>query len=122
MKPVAVAVSLQFLIAIAFCLAVLLAILNRFDVRGSAAAAAVFAYVMLIVAIFFRSVDLFDRRGAMMVMAFLIVPAAIEFAVSRAAWLQSHPWWLLGAGPLSFLVAATVSMVAFNVFTQRASG
>ena len=46
---------------------------------------------------------------------FVFLPSAVLMAVSRLGIVQARPWSLLLLGPLTFVVAVTAMMVAYNV-------
>ena len=69
----------------------------------------------------FTSGHLVVSRLAIQVwLLFVLLPCMAVYAVSRMAWVPHHPLWLLLVGPLAFIVAVLLVMVAYNIaFASR---
>ena len=117
------AISLQFLLTNALVLSFVLAALNHLRARATVTATVTIVCVVVSALYSFGGASsLSTRQAIVLALGVLLVPSLAVFAVSRINWLLVRPWWLLGLGPVSYLVASIVSMIAHNAFASRIGG
>jgi hypothetical protein len=57
-----------------------------------------------------------SRQDLQFWLLFVMTPAVAVYGVSRRKVLRRRPWWLLLAGPISFVVTVVAVMVLYNIF------
>jgi hypothetical protein len=110
-------VSLPLLLIYSLLISGILVWLNR---RGVGAAGAAAATLLTCVAVAVVQFSAFGRvlsklQAVQFWLLFALVPGAVVFGASRLSLFQNRPWWLLLVGPVAFVFAVVVVMMAYNV-------
>ncbi len=118
-------VSLPLLLIYSSLLSIVLVLLKRRGV-GTAGAVAATLLICVIPAVVqvsaFRSLAS-KQQAVQLWLLFVLVPGAVVCGASRLSVFQHRPWWLLLGGPVSFVFAVVVEMLAYNIlFTFSHAG
>ncbi len=115
-------INLIPLLTCATLISVLLIILNRLrvGVAGSIAATISLCFVVAFVGFHNFSTGVAVRQAILYWLVLLCLPSSVVFGLSRSDLFRRNVWWLLLAGPISFIVTVVVAVGILHIFIPSA--
>jgi hypothetical protein len=98
--------------------------LNRRGVGAAGAAVATLLTCVAVAVVQFSALGpvLSKQQAVQLWLLFVLVPGAVVFGASRLSLFQHRPWWFLLGGPVTFVFAVVVAMMAYNVLFASSHG
>jgi hypothetical protein len=114
---VAMSISLWYVIACSLVVSSVLASMNSRGVGllGAAGAAAIALVALVLIDAIGSGTLPLSRQTTWVLGLCILFPSTVLIAVSRLAVFHTYPWMLLVAGPIAFVVAVVMVMIAYNM-------